>query len=338
MKNLKRNGRPRSQLRPYFSPWPLVCCIVVCSNGWLGASSFTIASSKSSQIKFHRRRSTIAFPRLHATAENGQVSSRRSTRRRKRRPNEEATAQSLNEAPESLVEEALEPVSPAEPIVVESSPSAPMVVTSSASPSRRVDATPITLTVPDVRQVLQQPDRGEVSLSADTIKAVAAAAAAADSASVVDDEELADDEEWEYYDDDEDESDMMAQLLKDARQMSLEPSSELEQGGSFFQNILGGFFNDAKTKVAATAGREKEGAIKSTARNVLSTIVTIDFFVVCGFLLWFLAGIVVRSTTGNDAVQIAFNNQFATLVQPALGVLMLGVIAGGTIFKDEDEQ
>jgi hypothetical protein len=314
-----------------------VCCIVACSNGWLGVSSFTIASSKSNHIKFHRRRSTIAFPRLHSTAENGQVGSTRSTRRRKRRPNEEATAQSLNEAPESLVEEALEPVSPAEPIVVESSPSAPMVVTSSASPSRRVDSTPITLTVPDVRQVLQQPGRGEVSLSADTIKAVAAAAA--DSASVVDDEELADDEEWEYYDDDdEDENDMMAQLLKDARQMSLEPTSELDQGGGFFQNILGGFFNDAETKVAATAGREQEGAVKSTMRNVLSTIVTIDFFVVCGFLLWFLAGIVVRSTTGNDAVQIAFNNQFATLVQPALGVLMLGVIAGGTIFKEEDEQ
>jgi hypothetical protein len=71
-------------------------------------------------------------------------------------------------------------------------------------------------------------------------------------------------------------------------------------------------------------------------RNILSTIVTIDFFVVCMFLVWFLSGIVIRSISGNDTIQIAFNNQFESLVQPALGILMLGS-AASAIFKPDDD-
>ena len=50
--------------------------------------------------------------------------------------------------------------------------------------------------------------------------------------------------------------------------------------------------------------------IKSKIRDVVSTIVTADFFVVCGFLLWFLAGIFQSNVLGDDTIQIAFNSKF----------------------------
>lgn len=55
---------------------------------------------------------------------------------------------------------------------------------------------------------------------------------------------------------------------------------------------------------------EDEGdAIKAKIRNALSTIVTADFFVVCGFLLWFLLGIFCSYILKDDTVQIAFNSK-----------------------------
>eukprot|EP00980_Cylindrotheca_fusiformis_P022876 scaffold9857_cov127-Cylindrotheca_fusiformis.AAC.22 len=79
-----------------------------------------------------------------------------------------------------------------------------------------------------------------------------------------------------------------------------------------------------------------DDGIKAKVRNVLSAIVTADFFVVFGFLLWFLAGIAFRAIFDDTSVQIAFNNNFELLVQPALGVLMLGTIAGNFL-KDEND-
>jgi len=75
---------------------------------------------------------------------------------------------------------------------------------------------------------------------------------------------------------------------------------------------------------------EGDASIQETVRNVLSTIVTIDFFVVCALLLWFLAGIFGSYVLKNDTVQIAFNSIFQQVVQPALGILMIGSAASGT--------
>lgn len=80
---------------------------------------------------------------------------------------------------------------------------------------------------------------------------------------------------------------------------------------------------------SADDDNEKE-AIQETVRNILSTIVTVDFFVVCALLVWFLAGIFGSYVLKNDAVQIAFNGIFQQVVQPALGILMIGSVASGT--------
>lgn len=108
------------------------------------------------------------------------------------------------------------------------------------------------------------------------------------------------------------ESSSFDQLLEDARRMQAQ-SGDLEGGG------------------------EGEENLKGKIRNVLSTIVTADFFVVCGFLVWFVAGIFCSTILNDDTVQIAFNSNFQAFVQPALGVLMLGTIVGNFL-KDPEEE
>ena len=148
----------------------------------------------------------------------------------------------------------------------------------------------------------------------------------------VDDDVLADDEEWEYYEvdddgneifDDADElrgrttDDSLEQLLADARSMRTRNSDEsslLQEEGT------------------------SSSSMKDTFFDVVSTIVTIDFFVVIGLLVWFIAGIFCSSVLGNDTVQIAFNMNFEKITQPALGILMIGSIAGAVGNKDEEER
>ena len=111
--------------------------------------------------------------------------------------------------------------------------------------------------------------------------------------------------------------DSLAQLLEDAKRMQADG-------------------DDASSAVGAS---REEGSltVKQQAANIISTIVTADFFVVCGFLLWFLLGIFCSTVLKDDTVQIAFNSNFQAFVQPALGVLMIGAIAGN-FFKEEGEE
>jgi hypothetical protein len=109
--------------------------------------------------------------------------------------------------------------------------------------------------------------------------------------------------------------DSLKMMMADARKMQTESDTEMQE---------------------AIDNGTAESRLPNKIRGVISTIITVDFFVVCGFLLWFLVGIVVRSLTDNDAVQIAFNNQFQTLVQPAIGILMVGSAAGAVFPGEED--
>jgi len=111
--------------------------------------------------------------------------------------------------------------------------------------------------------------------------------------------------------------DSLDQLLKDVRLMTEEEKEAKKEGG--------GLFDDEGTGVKEMIG------------NALSNLVTADFFVVCGFLLWFLLGIFCSYILKDDTVQIAFNNQFETLVQPALGFLMIAAI-GGSFFQEEEQE
>jgi hypothetical protein len=80
----------------------------------------------------------------------------------------------------------------------------------------------------------------------------------------------------------------LEQLLEDARSM--------QQDGSSSSSLIEG-------------SDEEDGSLKAKARQILSTIVTADFFIVMAFLLWFLAGIFASSIIKDDTIQIAFNSK-----------------------------
>ena len=157
---------------------------------------------------------------------------------------------------------------------------------------------------------------------------------------------LGDDEEWVYEDDDDQAPTGLEGLLADARAMrdegemrssnslSSRPSrdvilDEAEVDGllSFLPFNLGG-------AGGATTGAGGGGGI---VRDVIGSIVAVDFFLVLGLLAWFLSGIFIRSAFDNDSVQIAFNNNFEVIVQPALGILMIGSAAGAVMGDGDDD-
>eukprot|EP00816_Leptocylindrus_hargravesii_P006835 CAMPEP_0196815044 /NCGR_PEP_ID=MMETSP1362-20130617/47512_1 /TAXON_ID=163516 /ORGANISM="Leptocylindrus danicus, Strain CCMP1856" /LENGTH=243 /DNA_ID=CAMNT_0042191883 /DNA_START=76 /DNA_END=807 /DNA_ORIENTATION=+ len=117
------------------------------------------------------------------------------------------------------------------------------------------------------------------------------------------------------YDDDEDEefdeSDSLKKLLADAKRMRGDVAKDKDSG-------------------------EEEGSIGDSIKNVISTVVAADFFLICAFLVWFLAGIFCSTVLKDDTVQIAFNGIFQPVVQPALGILMIGGL-GSALLKSDDE-
>lgn len=80
------------------------------------------------------------------------------------------------------------------------------------------------------------------------------------------------------------------------------------------------------------------------AKDLISTIITVDFFVVIVFMLWFITGVVSSYGFSNTFLLDQFNDKWTPVVQPALGVLMGGTIAGGVVSKlgesgdDEDKR
>ncbi|CAM9431918.1 unnamed protein product [Scytosiphon promiscuus] len=88
-------------------------------------------------------------------------------------------------------------------------------------------------------------------------------------------------------------------------------------------------FRRAENRQPETAGE----SIASGAKNVISTIISVDFFVVIAFMLWFIAGVVSSYGFGETFLLDQFNDKWTPVVQPALGVLMGGTIAGGVVSK-----
>lgn len=88
-------------------------------------------------------------------------------------------------------------------------------------------------------------------------------------------------------------------------------------------------FRRAENRQPETAGE----SIAAGAKNIISTIISIDFFVVIAFMLWFIAGVVSSYGFSNTFLLDQFNDKWTPVVQPALGVLMGGTIAGGVVSK-----
>lgn len=69
------------------------------------------------------------------------------------------------------------------------------------------------------------------------------------------------------------------------------------------------------------------------AKDLISKLIAVDFFVVIAFMLWFIAGVVSSYGFNNTFLLDEFNDKWTPVVQPALGVLMGGTIAGGVASK-----
>lgn len=81
---------------------------------------------------------------------------------------------------------------------------------------------------------------------------------------------------------------------------------------------------------------DDEGSFALGAKDLISTIITVDFFVVIAFMLWFIAGVVSTYILQDTFLLDKFNDSWSSIVQPALGVLMGGTIAGGVVSKLRD--
>ena len=127
-----------------------------------------------------------------------------------------------------------------------------------------------------------------------------------------DGDELADDEEWEYYDVDEDGREIVA---SSGRQRSA--GGDASSGGTR-NDPIDQLLADARRMRASSEGQSqtKTKGVKEIIFEVISTIVTVDFFLVLALLVWFLAGIFCSYVLKDDAVQIAFNMNFERLTQP----------------------
>ena len=119
-----------------------------------------------------------------------------------------------------------------------------------------------------------------------------------------DDEDEEDEEEedgeYEYYYEDE-----------DGNEISLPSSSPSSTSDDPMERLLADARKMREQSSSSAVENESDGpSIPATVRSVISTIVTADFFVVCGLLLWFLAGIFCSYVIKDDTVQIAFNGTY----------------------------
>ena len=120
-------------------------------------------------------------------------------------------------------------------------------------------------------------------------------------------------------------------LLADAKRMRGAAASSSDKGGNGMKTaedddgILGWGGGSGGNNVV---GGDDDLTIKDRIGSVISSVVTADFFVVLALLAWFLAGIFCSYILKDDTVQIAFNMRFESVVQPALGLLMVASVAG----------
>mmetsp|Transcript_238 Transcript_238/g.403 ORF Transcript_238/g.403 Transcript_238/m.403 type:complete len:241 (-) Transcript_238:86-808(-) len=91
-------------------------------------------------------------------------------------------------------------------------------------------------------------------------------------------------------------------------------------------------------RTQAPSKKEEDAGAMGQAKDIFSVILTIDFFVVLGMLGWFLVGIAFRYGFQQSFILDSFKASFDTLVQPAIGLLMLGTIAGGVISRKSNDE
>merc|ERR1712146_646880 len=125
------------------------------------------------------------------------------------------------------------------------------------------------------------------------------------------------------------ENDLNKRILEDITRMREAEKKKKEEA------ILNG---DSKALQESDKNGEENSFFESLSNNV-STFLFYDFVVVLMFLGLFLTGLAQKSLTNDSQILDFFNAIWNPVIQPALGLLMAGTLAGGAIsyFQGEDE-
>lgn len=83
-------------------------------------------------------------------------------------------------------------------------------------------------------------------------------------------------------------------------------------------------------------GGGKEMTTKERIFDVVSNVIVADFFLILGFLLWFVVGISTQSS--QPAILHTFQGIFQPVVVPSLTVLMVGSLASGLLNRSDDSK
>uniref|UniRef100_A0A7S0LML8 Uncharacterized protein n=1 Tax=Coccolithus braarudii TaxID=221442 RepID=A0A7S0LML8_9EUKA len=81
---------------------------------------------------------------------------------------------------------------------------------------------------------------------------------------------------------------------------------------------------------SADKAADEEGGLLQGTISVLGTVLTYNFFIICGFFAWFLTGVGAQYGVQNEAIINAFRGCWDFLIQPLLGThMVLTFLAAG---------
>ena len=84
------------------------------------------------------------------------------------------------------------------------------------------------------------------------------------------------------------------------------------------------------------SGQQEGSSVVDKVKDILSTVLIADFFLIMAFLLWFIVAAALQSTY--PVVLERFQDIFQPVVVPSLTVLMVGSIASGLSGKKKEEE
>ena len=109
-------------------------------------------------------------------------------------------------------------------------------------------------------------------------------------------------------------------------------TSELERDMIEFQR------NQAASSGMNVKDARSSGGIFASTKSVLSYVLVVDFFAIIVFLVWFISATIQKEFMGDAWLLERFQDIFMPVVQPALGLLMIGsVLSKAGDAKDEEK-
>lgn len=84
------------------------------------------------------------------------------------------------------------------------------------------------------------------------------------------------------------------------------------------------------------SGQQEGTSVFDKVKDILSSVLIADFFLIMAFLLWFIVAAALQSTY--PVVLERFQDIFQPVVVPSLTVLMVGSIASGLSGKKKDNE